>query len=97
MFVVIAMIIVITGLVMFLHPKTEGIASAGKEMQTLYKSVLIEEGMTLSSIAEEYDTNALVSRHDYIEEVKTINHINDNEVIHSGNYITVPYYVEVDV
>ena len=48
-------------------------------------------------IAEEYDTNALVSRHDYIEEVKTINHINDNEVIHSGNYITVPYYVEVDV
>ena len=89
-------LIIFIGLFMFLHPKTEGIASASHQTETLYKSILVEDGMTLSSIAQEYDTNDLITHKEYIEEVKQINHINDNNIIHSGNYITIPYYVMIE-
>ena len=78
--VVIAVVTVI-GFSVFLHPKTEGIASAGRQTETRYRSILVEDSMTLSSIADQYDTSALVSRRDYIKQVKQINHINANDII----------------
>ncbi len=59
-----------------------------------YTSVEIQSGDTLWSIASEYMTEDYKNIDEYINEVCEINHISENE-IHSGQYITIPYYSNV--
>lgn len=54
-----------------------------------YTSVMIEEGDTLWSIAQEYCDNA-ADINDYIEELRSINHIEESR-IQEGNYLIVTY------
>lgn len=56
-----------------------------------YTSIQIQEGDSLWAIAQEYGSVAHIDCHDYIAEVKEINHLQGDE-IHSGQYLTVPYY-----
>lgn len=56
-----------------------------------YTSILIEEGDTLWSIAEEYKPDENISVNKYINDLKRMNNI-DSDVIHSGNYLTIYYY-----
>lgn len=56
----------------------------------IYTSILIEEGDTLWSIAQEYKP-ADVSTQDYIDTLKSIN-VMKSDNIHSGNYLMIYYY-----
>ncbi|MGF0017171.1 LysM peptidoglycan-binding domain-containing protein [Sporofaciens sp. SGI.106] len=56
----------------------------------LYKSIQLESGDTLWSIAEEYMPDGFSSIWDYIEELKDINGLKSDE-IHEGRYLTVVY------
>ncbi len=53
-----------------------------------YKSITIEQGDSLWSIAKEY---ACDDTHDYIKEIKQLNGLN-SETIHEGQHLIVAYY-----
>ena len=55
-----------------------------------FVSIEIENGETLTSIAEDYAISAAYYT-DYIEEVKSINNLKD-DTIHAGCYLMVPVY-----
>lgn len=69
-------------------------ASPSHDRKAVYTSVYIEEGMTLSDLAQTYNTSGTVSNRAYIRKIKKMNHINDRNIIHSGAYLTVPTYPE---
>lgn len=56
-----------------------------------YKSVEIEAGDTLWSIAEEYMSDDYNSAFDYIREIKYINNIQTDKIT-VGKYLIIPYY-----
>ena len=56
-----------------------------------FKSIEIQPGDTLWSIAEEYMSDDYESVADYIKEVKFMNNIEDSRIT-TGNYLVVPYY-----
>ena len=64
-------------------------------VQRQYKSVKIEDGDTLWSIALEYNDEALSndSTEEYIEDIMSINNLVRDDKITEGNYIIVPVYV----
>jgi LysM repeat protein len=69
-------------------------AMSKSEKKTLYKyytSIEIQSGDTLWELANDYITAEYISIHDYINEVKRINAL-ENDKIHEGQYLTVPYY-----
>lgn len=71
------------------------VANAGtKETASNYKyytSIEIQRGDSLWSIAETYISDEYDSVQDYIDEIKSINHITD-DTITQGSYLCVPYY-----
>ncbi len=56
-----------------------------------YKSIEIQAGDTLWSIAEEYMTEEYYSVEAYVKDVQEINGFNGNR-IYEGCYLVVPYY-----
>lgn len=56
-----------------------------------YKSIKIEKGDSLWSIAKEYRTDAYESVQEYIDELMEINNLTSDE-IHQGQYLIVAYY-----
>ena len=68
-------------------------SNAKEEHETYkyYTSIQIQEGDSLWEIAQEYGALAHIDSRDYIAEVKEINHLQGDE-IHSGQYLTIPYY-----
>ncbi len=56
-----------------------------------YKSITIEQGDSLWSIANEYRTDAYKSAQEYIDEVKQINGLS-SETIHEGQHLLIVYY-----
>ena len=56
-----------------------------------YKSITIEQGDSLWSIAEEYCTDAYENTQDYIDELKELNRLT-SETIHEGQHLVVTYY-----
>ncbi|MBQ7358720.1 MAG: hypothetical protein IJW63_01340 [Lachnospiraceae bacterium] len=90
----ISLILILT----FLHKSVVTSASdlSSKTYCKYYESIMIEEGDTLWSYAKEYsDDLHYDSNLDYIEEVCFINHLDVNNSLVAGNYIVVPYYMEV--
>ena len=84
------------GIVTFLF-LTVGVlhSSAGSEQEHKFKyytSVVIEEGDTLWTIADQYMDNSIQGKIAYINEVKSINHIHDGDRIIAGKMLIVPYY-----
>ena len=82
----------------FLHKSVITNASdlSAKTYCKYYESIMIEEGDTLWSYAKEYSDNLHYdSNFEYIEEVCFINHLTANDDLIVGNYIVVPYYMEV--
>lgn len=57
-----------------------------------YKSIRINDGDTLWSIASEFIQTQRYTYESYIEEIKSINHIDDSDTLKAGAYITIPYY-----
>ena len=56
-----------------------------------YKSIIIEQGDSLWSIAEEYCTDSYASTREYINEIKQLNALT-SETIHEGQHLVVAYY-----
>lgn len=61
-----------------------------------YKSIQIQKGDSIWSIAKEYVNENYNSIYDYIDELVTLNQLDDQELdqIQEGDYLTVAYYAE---
>lgn len=55
-----------------------------------YKSIMVERGDTLWSIAAEY-TDSQTDTTDLIKEIKQLNNLHGDEII-CGSYLVVPYF-----
>lgn len=69
-------------------------ADEAVEYEKSFISIEIENGDTLTSIAQEYAKSA-ADYSDYIDEVKSINSIK-GDTIHTGCYLLVPVYTIVE-
>ena len=57
-----------------------------------FTSIQVEAGDTLWSIAEEYaDEDHYASNKEYINEVKMMNKLKNDDIV-SGQYLVIPYY-----
>ncbi len=58
-----------------------------------YRNIPIEQGDTLSSIARTYaDQEHYETTDDYVQEVRLINHLEEEDKIYTGDYLIIPYY-----
>jgi Predicted periplasmic solute-binding protein len=62
-----------------------------KQLYKYYTNIQIQKGDTLWAIANEYAVGDIISNKDYVEQVKKINSIL-NDDIRAGDYITIFYY-----
>ena len=60
-----------------------------------YASVEIAAGDSLTSIADAYMSDEYENRAAYLRELCSLNHLMSDSVIHSGQYLVVPYYADV--
>lgn len=65
--------------------------AAQNDSYKYYTSIEIERGDTLWNIAEEYMTPEYGSVQEYVDEIKAVNDLGDDE-IHSGQYLMIPYF-----
>lgn len=68
-------------------------AKASVDGKYIYKSVLVESGDTLWSIASEHQDDYLGSLDEYVEEIKDINNLGTG-YIDAGEYIIIPVYTK---
>lgn len=57
-----------------------------------YTSVQLEYGDTLWAVADRYMDSEFYNHVSYIEEVKSINHIHDEDDVKAGKMLIIPYY-----
>ena len=58
-----------------------------------YTSITVAYGETLWDIADNYiDYKEYDDKNDYIEEVRSINHLDEESAIRAGQHLIVPYY-----
>lgn len=65
-------------------------ASSVKEETICYKTIQVEDGDTLWTLADQYMGEHSFDRQQYINEVKEMNHLSD-DTIESGAYLMIPY------
>ena len=66
-------------------------ASSSHDSYKYYTSVQVKQGDSLWSIASAHMIAECGDVEDYIDEIKELNHL-DNDAIHAGEYLLVPYY-----
>lgn len=64
-------------------------------MHCYYKSIQIEQGDSLWSIAEEYSATTSFTIPEYINQIKQMNGLRE-DVIHAGQHLTVMYRVPAE-
>ena len=72
-------------------------AGSNRDHQKLYTDICIEQGDTLWSIAGEYMSPEYRDSSAYIQEIMEINHLTDENSIHEGSYLVIPYYAKSDM
>ncbi len=65
---------------------------SGASYEKQYVSVRVEKGDTIYDIASEHMNGGYADINDYVDEIVSVNGLS-SETIHTGEYITVPYYV----
>ena len=71
-----------------------GNSTASEEpLQKYYTSIQIHDGDTLWNIADEYMSGSNLTKKEYIEELRRLNHL-QNDTIYNGEYIIVSYYAK---
>lgn len=83
------LISIIMGFVLFGSIKAQ--AAPAELSYKYYTSIQVQKGDTLWNIANAYMSEEYADVNEYIEEICSINHIDASE-IHSGQYLTIPYY-----
>lgn len=84
--------ILISGLVLTINVMKSNAQQSDTDYTYKYfTSIAVKYGDTLYSLAEEYTSGYDVDLTKYIEEVKHINHLED-DTIQSGQYLVIPYY-----
>lgn len=88
-----AMLILMASIVIFSFSRHASYAARqGSSSSKYFKSIEIEKGDTLWSIAQEnMDANYYKNVSEYISEIKTVNTLVSDDV-KAGNYIIIPYY-----
>ncbi len=66
-------------------------AQSNHETVKYYRSIEVTPGDTLWDIAGDYVSVEYKDRYAYIDEVKKLNHLTDDQ-ISAGEFLTVPYY-----
>lgn len=61
-----------------------------------YKSIMIEEGDSLWSISQTYNTDYYLDTQTYIKELKAMNSLL-HDTIHAGQYLTIVYFIPEDL
>lgn len=82
---------IIGSMILFDSIKVEAAAEVSYKY---YTSIRIEKGDTLWGIADKYVTDDYKSIDTYLEEIRFINRILGDD-IHTGQYLTIPYYSDV--
>ena len=67
-------------------------ASESEPSYKYYTSIEVEEGDSLWSIADKYITDEYRNTQQYVDEVSKLNHLSDDDIIHAGEHLTIPYY-----
>ena len=57
-----------------------------------YTSITVEPGDNLWSLSEDYVIDHVMNREQFIREVCRLNHISENDVLHSGQTLAIAYY-----
>ena len=84
---------IVTGVFMVAGSAVRTDASDTRIGTKYYRSIVINYGDTLWSLADEYMDPAVYSGHkEYIDEVKKINNLKSDRIKH-GAHLIVPYYV----
>lgn len=73
------------------HSKASSKADRSQKYK-YYTQICIEYGDSLWSIADQYMDRSVYNRASYIAEIKSINHIEDNNLIQEGKKLIIPYY-----
>lgn len=68
------------------------ISSNANDSFKYYTSVTVEAGESLWDIADDYIDGHYDSRDNYIAEVCSINHLDENGTVMAGQTLIVPYY-----
>ena len=63
-----------------------------KPVYKYYTSYEIQSGDTLWTIADTYTRGSGVDRRKYMKEIRELNHLDSDDAITSGKYLTVAYY-----
>ena len=87
-------IILVVSLGILLSSVMNAFASAEGDVASYnkyYKSVRVDAGDTLWTIADEYIDGLNIDKKDYIKEICQLNSITEDD-IHAGDYIVVAYY-----
>ena len=72
------------------------VSMAGEEESSAiryYKSICIENGDNLWTIADQYRQGSPMSVEEYVKELKQMNNLRE-DTIHAGQYLTVVYFQE---
>ena len=93
MFILLITVLLITiGCMIFGNAFSAGNASAADDLKyKYYKSIEIEKGDSLWSIAKEYKTDAYENTQEYIDEIIELNNLS-SKTIHEGQHLLVAYY-----
>lgn len=92
--IIAVVVIIIVSLALLLGTGIRALASSKEDpaaYNKYYKSVRVETGDTLWTIADEYIQNLNIDKMEYIEEICELNKM-DGDYIQAGEYIVVAYY-----
>ena len=88
-----ALIAIVAFILIFKISTLSGKAQGEKEQQyKYYARIEVKYGDTLWSIAGQYMDKEHYTRNSYVKEIKSINHVHDENEIKEGQMLIIPYY-----
>ena len=94
--IIVAIIIVAVLYVSITHMDASE-ADATNSCTKYYTCISVESGDSLWDIAQKYMTDEYTSTQDYIDEVVSINNLNNDSSIVAGTNLVIPYYEVTDL
>lgn len=86
--IIICVLIAIISLILLFNVTTS--AKNTYNYNTCYSTICVDSGSTLWDIATANYSVEYGDFDDYINEIRSLNHLNKNDMIHAGEYIVIP-------